>query len=427
MKKTGLKAILFTLICAMIFAGSAFANTAADHVSVAPNGKGDVLIFPVYFTGDGWQTKLVVTNTSMTESVVAKVIIRSKENSQELRDFLIFLSPADVWTGTLYSDGETTRILSTDDSCLVSATTFASAVAPFDTFLENACPGDTNAIGYVTVIQGASFDVVPNRPGVAKTDILAEYNAWAANANQAINVLAGQQEITNSVAGISYALNATTLKNYDYNRANIMNITNETFLGETSNNSYSEVEAALAKDNVVVPYYAQALGSVFAIFTFPTKFASQPTAADNCATRTSWVNRFAGFPSPTYMMTAFDLMENTIVPASQFVSPQPIGSINAFTSEVSFLSVTDLPGSFDEGWLHIDGTNYTTNGLTNGLIPFTYTGIPMIASSMRFNNIGQAGWLYNAYSRGTVDINGAAGVDTVEDRNYQFWSVDGEQ
>ena len=64
MKKIGLKAILSIMIFSMIFAGNAFANTLTDHVAQAPNGKGDVLIFPIYFASGGWETKLIVTNTS---------------------------------------------------------------------------------------------------------------------------------------------------------------------------------------------------------------------------------------------------------------------------------------------------------------------------------------------------------------------------
>lgn len=416
MKKVGVKTLFFTLICSMILAANAFAFNATDHVSIAPNGKGDVLIFPAYFTGSGWESKIIVTNSSLTDSVVAKVIIRSKENSQELRDFLIFLSPSDVWTGTLYTNANgMTHIRSTDDSCLGNNGSFASATNPFDWYLESACAGDTNTIGYVTIIQGASFNVAPNMPGVKKTDIKTAYDNWATTANNPINVLAGQMEIRNSTAGLSYALNATTLKNYDYNIANKMIITFETRLGEFANNTIGEVEAALAKDNLVVPYYANTLGSALSVVTFPSKLS----VLANCAVKKTWPNQFAGFPSPMYTLVAYDLQENS-VSSPVFVSPQPV-IVNSFPGEVNFLSISSVGSAFDEGWLHIDGNDYTTNTVSLSGAAFTYTGLPMIAASMRFDANGNAGWLYNAHTLGTVDLNANGVVDLAEEYNYHFW------
>jgi len=294
MKKIGLKAILSIMIFSMIFAGNAFANTLTDHVAQAPNGKGDVLIFPIYFASGGWETKLIVTNTSQTHSVVAKVIIRSKENSQELRDFMLYLSPADVWTGILRydADWDTTVITSTDDSILRGVENgvgvFASTATgeDFTWYLEDACALDVNYVGYVTVIEGASFAILNGNgnlaPGVLKSDIYTAWNSWnAAQVLAPINVLTGIEEIFDGSS--SYALNATTLKNYNWDTAIKLDTTVETFLGLNANNTYGEVEAALAKDEIVVPYYSQTDGnSAMATFTFPTKFSSSPTPTNNC-------------------------------------------------------------------------------------------------------------------------------------------------
>ncbi|MGQ9483862.1 MAG: hypothetical protein ACUVSA_02485, partial [Desulfosoma sp.] len=53
------------------------------HVKIAPNNKGDLLIFPFYYTDNsGIWTKLTVVNTSETNSTVAKVVIKSWQSSQ---------------------------------------------------------------------------------------------------------------------------------------------------------------------------------------------------------------------------------------------------------------------------------------------------------------------------------------------------------
>ncbi len=94
--------------------------------------------------------------------MVAKVIIRSYKNSTELLDFLIYLSPADVWTAKLYWDGTQTKIYSEDSSCLNAAGNFASPEAPLDFALKTIgtqympfCPDDSTAIGYTYVVQSA--------------------------------------------------------------------------------------------------------------------------------------------------------------------------------------------------------------------------------------------------------------------------------
>ena len=134
-----------------------------DHVKASPNSKGDLLLFKYYVVANGgWETKISVTNTNMAASVVAKVVIRSYKNSTELLDFLIYLSPADVWTAKLYWDGTQTKIYSEDSSCLNQNGTWASATDPLDYALKTIgtsampfCPDDSTSVGYIYVVQAA--------------------------------------------------------------------------------------------------------------------------------------------------------------------------------------------------------------------------------------------------------------------------------
>ena len=98
------KKFLAAAIGAMLIGGSAMA------VEVAHGGKGDLLIAPMVMTGGGWTSEMKVVNTSTVDSAVAKVVFHAPDNSAELLDFLIFLSPGDVWVGTLSSNGTTTTM-----------------------------------------------------------------------------------------------------------------------------------------------------------------------------------------------------------------------------------------------------------------------------------------------------------------------------
>lgn len=401
------------IVCLAVFlaAGSAWAFDATDHVSVAPNGKGDVLIFPAYFTGGGWETKMTVINTSLTQSVVAKVIIRSAHRSQELRDFFIYLSPTDVWTGKLYLNDTDGRpyVWSDDASTINVAGGWASATNPLDIYLVDACPGDTNELGYVEIIQAASFSL--GNPKVAKSAIKSAYDAWVAGtgtANDPINVLAGYQEIRNVIPGHrqAYGLNATALKNYDsFER---MTVLTETLLGQNANNNIIEIEAALSKNNIAIPYYASPKGLTLSTFTFPTKMAGFPCAQNN------WRGLYAGFPSPLFSMRVYDLEENTIVITPNF-SPIIITQ-NYFPQELNFIAAADLGVDYSEGWYLINLPAGPTTALAaDNLTSVRYSGAPIIATSMRFDANGQGGWSYVAHDLGTV------WVDGVEDMNYHYW------
>lgn len=402
------------IVCLAVFlaAGSAWAWNATDHVSVAPNGKGDVLIFPVYFTGAGWETKITVINTSLTRSIVAKVIIRSAHRSQELRDFLVYLSPTDVWTAKLYlkeSDGRP-YIWSDDPSTRNVAGNWASAAAPLDITLEDTCPGDTNEIGYIEIIQAASFEL--GDPPVTKARIRTAYEAWGTGQGPAdlpVNVMVGYQEIRNTINYAGYGLNATALKNYD-NR-NFLDVTNPTNLGREARSNLVEVEAALSKNNLAIPYYSNPKGFVLSTFTFPTKQADFPCGIER------WNGLYAGFPSPERLLSIFDLEENVHRETPPHFSPIPPAPRGFFPQEVNFIDISALP-HFDEGWFMVQLPAGPTGpfNAADGVTSVSYTGAPVIATNMRFDMNAQGGWAYVAHDLGQVTVNG------VLDLNYQYWN-----
>jgi len=142
----------------IMMAGSAWAYDIDDHVVLGTDHRGDLLIMPggvATGTGSaGWMTALKVINTSTEDSVVAKVVIRSKVYSQELLDFMIYLSPNDVWVGDIKMIswpgvvGLIPGVYSEDDSCLTLAQPpdYPTWASPADPFL---CPLDPGKYGLV--------------------------------------------------------------------------------------------------------------------------------------------------------------------------------------------------------------------------------------------------------------------------------------
>jgi hypothetical protein len=90
------------------YIGGVEANASLE---LSTNRQGDALIYPAFKSGDGWETEISVRNTKDV-AIVAKAVLYAKDNSRELLDFNIYLSPHDVAKFTI-KDGAVT---STDGS-----------------------------------------------------------------------------------------------------------------------------------------------------------------------------------------------------------------------------------------------------------------------------------------------------------------------
>ncbi len=89
-------------------------------VNVSQDGLGQVLIMPYYTTQADNETLISITNA--TDQVKAvKVRFREAQNSAEVLDFNLYLSPYDVWTGKVMDaeDGVGAALITRDTSCTV--------------------------------------------------------------------------------------------------------------------------------------------------------------------------------------------------------------------------------------------------------------------------------------------------------------------
>ena len=110
------------LFVAIAGASALGAPGAAQAVSVAANGWGEVLVYPYYTVrgsaaGVPYNTLLSIVNTTDSTKAV-KIRFREGKASAEVLDFNIFLSPYDVWTGYLEPSAASggTKICTTDKS-----------------------------------------------------------------------------------------------------------------------------------------------------------------------------------------------------------------------------------------------------------------------------------------------------------------------
>jgi hypothetical protein len=419
MKKLFTGAILCMVVVMM--AGTAWALNVDEHVIQAPNGKGDVLVFPHYLALPGWETKLVVTNTATNRSVVAKLIVRSSQYSRELRDFMIYLSPADVWTGVLYYDATVgASIMSTDDSVLAAPGVWASPANPMDIDLVDLyC--DPNEIGYVTVIETWSSDELYDCDGDTVAEDLgpdtdtpvdkaciynAYHNAFATTNDTPYNVLTGHYELA-ILGAVTAADQATILRDYD--NIDFQDVRAVTVLGSGANNNLCEIEAALNKDPIDMPLYNSADRLAVHWVTFPTKLSVIDT---DCLYVSPYVRGpYCGWQTDPYCIVFqrkyWDLSENTPGGTetifSPFVPPPP----DQFCWEVNFrFTVPDfVDANYPEGWFRYDFQCPTTCVAQDLVTTIGYSGAPAIALAWLFGPDGLA-IIPSAHTDGAVTADG---------------------
>jgi hypothetical protein len=149
------KKLLSSAMALAMAAGLGFSGSAsAIHESV--EGVGQLLLAPYYTTLNGYSTSVAIYNTREDVAVKVKVVIRSMGHSVEGRDFICYLTPADVCRFELVNDGGQAYVTSTDDSVRNTSGGFASQsplkIIVDDTNMLKVDRSDINEFGHMEFI-----------------------------------------------------------------------------------------------------------------------------------------------------------------------------------------------------------------------------------------------------------------------------------
>ena len=153
-----LKKVLLSSVAAVTLTSVAAMAAANVSTTIGQDGTGDYLVFPMYAADDNgnWSTNIKVVNTNTTHAVIGKVVFREWKGSVEKVDFPIFLSPGDVWEGTVAKSGTNVQITTSDDSYF-DGSSWASESAPkIIPFFAPAAEEDSE-YGYVEVFGVAAI------------------------------------------------------------------------------------------------------------------------------------------------------------------------------------------------------------------------------------------------------------------------------
>jgi len=398
-----LKKRVVAAVAAALVAGSASA------VTVNPEGVGDFLVAPAFFIGGGLTTDVKIINTHPTLSTVAKLVFRDKVTSAEYLDFLVYLSPNDVWNGkiscvTANAQGACieSKVESTDESSLLpDAEAFATAATPF-VVVNNGTNGRVafSNEGYIDIEMGPTFNIAPNqspKAGVSKASIRAAYLKRIADglttvaADETPNNLTGSVKVTIPTFGTA-SIPMVALADYDTNTLPQVNVLSGLdIVGNRT--SVSDVEEALWKDNLVLPYSLVTGGWSLATVTFPTKLTYN--------NRTD--GQYAFGSTVCYTVDMFDNEEQTVRGGVQNISPLPTNQPSCATEmDFKLFGQSGMVTPYSEGWARmkfsapatVTGQVRTPADNRNFSATNPRRGLPVIGTYMTRGLAGDLTWAY---------------------------------
>jgi hypothetical protein len=172
MKKNVLAMSIAALIGGLSLAGGAsaavFTNGAdATDLQINKDGKGHILLVPYYNASENNTTVINLVNSDTTNGKALKVRFRGANNSDDVFDFTLFLSPGDVWSGAVVHNAGSAALFTNDNSCVLPDNAGINSGTPINfvtSRLGNAGAKGTLE-GYVEVLNMADIPPVSNVTG----------------------------------------------------------------------------------------------------------------------------------------------------------------------------------------------------------------------------------------------------------------------
>ncbi|WP_308874241.1 hypothetical protein [Thiothrix subterranea] len=127
--------------------------TSVQAVHVNPEGTGQVLLFPYFNAQEGYVTNInLVNSTDQTKAV--RIRFNEGKTSKDVLDFNIYMSPQDVWTGSIQQDEDGVGSISTTDrSCTYPEEMAATCADP-------GCESRRSFIGHKMFVDVSAEDTL---------------------------------------------------------------------------------------------------------------------------------------------------------------------------------------------------------------------------------------------------------------------------
>ncbi|MCU7904612.1 MAG: hypothetical protein KZQ76_01945 [Candidatus Thiodiazotropha sp. (ex Epidulcina cf. delphinae)] len=184
-------------IAAAMLMATATAGVNAAYVNT--DGTGQVALLPYYNVNNSFITNINITNTTGLYKAV-KVRFRESRISADVLDFNVYMSPFDVWNGTIRLNGTVANIITEDETCTFPGKAALQAGVDFRNIYTATNDADLTE-GYVEIIEmGVIADGAgPAVDGGLTAEIDSDTTADADGAVLAADIAAGDRSI---IAGL---------------------------------------------------------------------------------------------------------------------------------------------------------------------------------------------------------------------------------
>ncbi len=331
------KLLISSAVAATVLATAGMAKVATD-------GTGQFLLAPGFFAQDGFETKLKLVNTDLTHSVLYRAAIREFEASQEI-DFIITLSPGDVWEGRIYKGVDGVYVESKDSSTYRNSLVTPAKIS--DIYAAAQATPRSFEKGYVEFYPIASYD----EGSTNKVDKSVLYDRFDALANGTLtNALpVGNDQVAGYATVTSTQLNAVmTIPMMAFEDVALDNVATPAAAGEdTVPSTYVKEDVIfgdLSRNTVTVPFEGGGVNDGIYL-AFWNDHYSESTAG--CK------------QSRSFKMISRDMDEGRGTPTVNNISPAPENAPNSVRCEFGTVQV--------KGILAKAGTP----GFTSGMVQLT--------------------------------------------------------
>lgn len=395
------------ILAASMAAAISTGMVAQSHaMKMQANNLGQMLLSPIYVTtADGLNSEITVVNTRTDAAVKAKVVFREALNSSEVLDFIIYLTPGDVWRAKVSGPMEAAVLESSDDSMTNNSGVFVSADNPLSQPFFDKEGSGVNGMGHIEVFgvysitTGITRVPAPSNNGVSpvvveqgmeKIDLKALFDritetngdkdsisiqgdvnsAIASSVDPERLQLFGEVSLTDGASTTFTDMLLPAMGPDDYADADTYVIQNEDFdaqiaqdtpigrsFGPNGEDLIADVEWAIAATDISGEYNVDNSDLAGWIVSFVTKYRHRFDTAgvSGCAPASTTLRHSSPFDDTTVggvinTFTSFDNMENSeVIVDGQFSGGTVTTSILPF--EVNFIVPTYFSTS---GWAKID-------------------------------------------------------------------------
>ncbi|MDJ0653407.1 MAG: hypothetical protein QNJ40_04575 [Xanthomonadales bacterium] len=201
---------------------------SAGAVRLSIDNSGEVLLFPLFLTGDGFQTVFEIRNRD-SQGKALRFVTKDPVNGRPTQSINVYLKPNDSWSGALFDpETETTTLTGatarlrrwTDDSCTfptadtVSADGLPLSDQEFTEDLGDLIVPTRLAFGFVEVYEMGTLDPAL----VSDCDAIAQRwdsnGVWGSGSDEARNADIG--EPTGGIEGYAVIINTESGRAHQY-------------------------------------------------------------------------------------------------------------------------------------------------------------------------------------------------------------------